>query len=558
VGLSIKLKIILITFFIVIATSFVIAISMERFYTSLGEPNSEKVRQDTFMVIGVTFFLMILITIFFSYKLFGPVDELIIGTQLVSQGRLDHKIRKKSNDEIGRLVDSFNKMVRNLKTSQEQKSKLSSLANVEKQKAELIIDSMAVGVIVTDSEHKVVLFNSSAEDVFEMKEKDVIGKHIVNLLKQFKIEKLFEDYPEIKDIILPIRTTEIKIHEINLAKSEKIILKASIAPLKNESNIVIGTIAVFEDITKIKELDEMKTEFVSTVSHELRTPLTSIKGYAALLEDGKMGKLDEKQQKAVEIINKESDRLTDLINDILDLSKLETGKAKTIFVLSDITNCVKECHILHIAKQKGIIVNKIFSKDLPKILIDKAKIIQVFNNILSNAIKFTKPKGKITIKITNRKDHIVIDIIDSGVGIPKKDIPNLFNKFYQVESHLTRNQGGTGLGLTIVKEIIGLHHGLISVKSAVHKGTTVSIALPKYPISEGELKKCWENKSCKKIKCPAYQINDPRCWLYLGTHCKKNTKEPCFDKIEVCSYCDVYQKSLNKEDDPSGKNDKKE
>ena len=124
---------------------------------------------------------------------------------------------------------------------------------------------------------------------------------------------------------------KIMIYVKDLIKSEKIVLKASIAPLKNESNIVIGTIAVFEDITKIKELDEMKTEFVSTVSHELRTPLTSIKGYAALLEDGKMGVLDEKQQKAVEIINKESDRLTDLINDILDLSKLETGKAKSVF-----------------------------------------------------------------------------------------------------------------------------------------------------------------------------------------------------------------------------------
>ncbi|MBT3407223.1 PAS domain-containing protein [Candidatus Woesearchaeota archaeon] len=548
-GLSIKLKIILITFFIVIATSFVIAISMEKFYTNLNSPNLEKIRQDTFFVIGTTFFVMILITIFFSYKLFGPVDELIIGTQLVSQGRLDHKIKKKSNDEIGRLVDSFNKMVKNLKTSQEQKSKLSNLANVEKQKAELIIDSMAVGVIVTDSEHKIVLFNSSAEDVFEMKEKDVVGKHIVNLLKQFKIEKIFQDYHDIKDLILPLRTTNIKIHEVNLIKSEKIVLKASIAPLKNESNIVIGTIAVFEDITKIKELDEMKTEFVSTVSHELRTPLTSIKGYAALLEDGKMGVLDEKQQKAVEIINKESDRLTDLINDILDLSKLETGKAKSVFVLNDIVEAVNECHILQIAKQKGIFVNKIVTKNIPKILFDKPKIIQVFNNILSNAIKFTKAKGKITIKISNKIDHIVIDITDTGVGIPKKDIPKLFNKFYQVESHLTRNQGGTGLGLTIVKEIIGLHHGLISVKSILHKGTTVSFALPKHPISEDELKKCWENKNCKKIKCPAYQINDKRCWLYLGTQCKKNSKEPCFDKIEICSYCKIYQNSLNKEEE---------
>jgi len=281
--------------------------------------------------------------------------------------------------------------------------------------------------------------------------------------------------------------------------------------------------------------------------------LTSIKGYAALLEDGRLGELTEQQKKGVSIINSESDRLTNLVNDILDLSKLESGKASTTFIYVDLIDCIKECPILNVAKSKGITVNKLIPKNLPKLLIDKAKVIQVFNNILSNAIKFTKTGGKITIKATEQKEHVRIDITDTGVGIPKKDIPNLFNKFYQVESHLTRNQGGTGLGLPIVKEIIGLHHGLLAVKSRIRKGTTVSFALPKHPLSEEELDKCWEKRGCKKLKCPAYQSGDKRCWLYIGSHCKKGTNEPCLDKIEICTYCNIYKKGLkNEEDSDSG------
>jgi len=550
-GLSIKIKIILITIFLVLLSSIIIGYTIDRLnkhQNSSDYIENEILREQTLAIIIATILIVFGFTIFFALHVIGPVDELIIGTQLVAQGRLDHKIRKKSNDEIGRLVDSFNKMIGKLKTSYDESLKYSNIASVEKQKAELIIDSMADGVIVTDRSHNLLLLNPAAEKLFDSSETKLIGKHIVNLLKQFKLEALFEDFPEIKDKMLPVRKTDTKIREIRPKPSDKV-LKASIAPLINESNMIIGTVVVFEDITKIKELDEMKTEFVSTVSHELRTPLTSIKGYAALMADNKMGPLNEQQKKSIDIINKESDRLADLINDILDLSKLETGKAKTVFILAEIKECIDECLLFNVAKNKGITVNKIIPKKLPKILIDKPKIIQVFNNLISNAIKFTKPGGKITVKVTNKPDHLQVDITDTGVGIPKRDIPNLFNKFFQVESHLTRNQGGTGLGLTIVKEIIGLHHGLLSVKSTFHKGTTVSFALPKHPITEEELKKCWEDRDCKKIKCPAYQTGDKRCWLYIGTQCKKSSNEPCLDKIELCRHCDIYKDHLRYESD---------
>ncbi len=549
-GLSIKIKIILFTIVLVLVASGMVGYSIGRLNRNPAkDPAYSSAWKESLAMMSATFLLAFGAVVLFSLHVIGPVDELIIGTQLVSQGRLDHKIRKKSNDEIGRLVDSFNSMTANLKRSMDERTRFSDIASVEKHKAELIIDSMADSVIVTDSQHNIVLFNPAAERLFDRDETKLLGKHIVNLLKHHKMEMLFEDFPEIKDKMLPVRKAETKITELRPTRPAGKVLKANIAPLINESNMIIGTVVVIEDITKLKELDEMKSDFVSTVSHELRTPLTSIKGYAALMADLKMGPLNEQQKKSVDIINKESDRLADLINDILDLSKLETGKAKTVFTLTDIRDCVDECIMIGVARNKGISVSRLIPDSMPKVLMDKAKIVQVFNNLMSNAVKFTKPGGKITIKGTNRAGYIQVDITDTGIGIPKREISNLFNRFYQVESHLTRNQGGTGLGLAIVKEIIGLHYGLLSVRSRVHKGTTVSFALPKHPLTEQELKKCWEERNCRKVKCPAYQAADRRCWLYMGTHCKKSTNEPCLDKIEICRHCDLYRHHMEGNDE---------
>lgn len=541
-GLGIKLKIVLVSSILIIMSTALVGLSVKELSGTGQEPLIPVV------YVGI-FILALAAVIIFAFRLMGPVDELIIGTQLVAQGRLDHRIKKRSGDEIGRLVDSFNNMTSRLKKSREKSDQFCNLANVEKRKAELILDSMADGVIVTDEHHDVLLFNPAAEHLFDTSTPAVHGNHIMNFLKKYKMEDLFIDMPEIKDKMLPERDTTTKVREFKLEKLGEKVLKASIAPLKNQSNVVIGSVIVFEDITKLREVDQMKTEFVSTVSHELRTPLTSIKGYAALMADGRLGELSEQQQKSIDIINQESDRLTDLINDILDLSKMEAGRAPAKYEMADIHDIIKAATVINVAKAKGIEVRKIVPDDVPQVMMDKAKIVQVLNNLISNAVKFTKKGGKITIKVLKKPEHLQVDIIDTGIGIPKKDIPKLFNKFYQVESHLTRNQGGTGLGLPIVKEIIGLHHGLICVQSKLHKGTTVSFAIPKIQPTDPPLEKCWEKRGCKKVKCPAYQSRDKRCWLCIGTYCKKNSNEACIDKIGLCSYCDIYKKAISGEND---------
>ncbi len=433
--------------------------------------------KDFIIVYSLALLISLIIIIAFSYTILEPVDKLIIGTQLVGQGKLDYQIKKYSTDEIGRLVEAFNDMIRKLRTSIEKETKSTEKAILEKTKAELIIDSMADGVIVTNKNHEVVLFNRAAEKIFEVPASKIIGKNILHMTKS-GIASIFYDLFEDEGLFLN-KKNRVIVKEFE-SKEPKKTLKATVGPLRHDSSQWDGgSVIVIEDITKMREIENMKTEFVSIVSHELRTPLTSMLGYAELMQQGKLGILSEQQQKASEIIVSETRRLTSLVNDILDLSKLEAGKATLNLEETNLEECIEQSPALHMIKEKGIELKKITPETLPKVMVDKNKITQVLTNLLSNATKFTQKEGKITIRVVERKDSILISISDTGIGIPKKHIPHLFDKFYQVETHLRRQQGGTGLGLPIVKEIVSAHGGLVTVDSKPKKGTTISFTLSK-------------------------------------------------------------------------------
>jgi PAS domain S-box-containing protein len=505
---------------------------------------SDNLKREAFAVISVTFFITAVISYFYAKSITAPIDKLIIGTQLVSRGQLDYKIKKRSNDEVGRLIDNFNRMIDNLAAEKEERTKYSSIAKQEKTKAELIIDSMAEGVIVTNKDMNVLIFNPSAEELFNVSKKKVLRKNIIHFLQRFRIEALFYDIPKEEDELVPKKRRFLeKSREVTIeVENTKKVIKAMISPVQDERKRITGAVIVLEDITKLKEIENLKTEFISTVSHELRTPLTCIKGYSLLLKDRKLGKMAEKQEKAIKVIHKESERLSTLVNDLLDLSKLEAGRMKIKKEEEDLERCILDSPALRMAKKKDIDVKLLIPKNLPKIKIDRVKITQVITNLVSNAVKFSKPKGKITIKISNTQDFIRVDVEDTGIGIAKKNIPKLFNKFYQVDTHLTRTQSGTGLGLAIVKEIIALHGGIISVESKPKTGTKFSFLLPKFDVDEESLAPCYELKNCSKTKCIQYNSKDPRCWTNPGTLSRKNSKKPCYDKINICPYCEVYKK----------------
>jgi PAS domain S-box-containing protein len=565
-GTSIKVKIIVFVTIIVLlisaATALFILSSFEK--TASGLMGSEQLKSETILFFAGVIVFCMTCSVIFAVTLIKPVDELIIATQLIAEGQYDKEIESRRDDEVGRLVLAFNDMAKKISRTKKESTKFSEIALIEKQKTSLIIDAMADGVIVTDESHRIIMFNPAAEKLFDMGKNKMQGRHIAHLLRRFKMDRLFLCFPEIdRENLLPIKRTWVDSVEISLEKPKKRVIRATVAPIKNERHIITGTVTVIEDITKLKELEEIKNNFVSTVSHELRTPLTNIIGYTSLLLNERFDKLNPQQKKALEVISSESNILHELINDILDLSKLEAGKAKMRFEKLNIKELIEKCNALKLPQKKNISLKLILAERLHYITGDRAKLTQVFTNLISNATKFTNEGGMITIRAFNKKEHVQVDIADTGIGIKNQHIPLIFNRFYQVQSHLTRTQAGTGLGLSIVKEIVGLHHGLISVKSRIGKGTTISIAIPIEQPKEGNMDQvpyCWESKRCRKIKCQAYQSDDKRCWLHMGTYCRKNSNEPVSDKIEVCSYCSIYRKAIaaKKEDLEKKKQEKYE
>jgi signal transduction histidine kinase len=226
-----------------------------------------------------------------------------------------------------------------------------------------------------------------------------------------------------------------------------------------------------------KRLSKMKDEFVSVVSHELKTPLTSMKLYISLLKDGKFGQTSNEQIKALEVMDEESNRLNFLIDDILNLSRLESGKARLRLENINLYELVQQNNMHYrVAEDKGLKVITLVPKKF-YVNVDPDKFKQVFINLLSNAIKYTN-KGSITIIAKKSEKYWELNIKDTGMGIEKKYIPKLFDKFYQVEDYMTRTQSGSGLGLAIVKKIVELHKGKIKVESKMGKGSTFTVIIP--------------------------------------------------------------------------------
>jgi len=232
---------------------------------------------------------------------------------------------------------------------------------------------------------------------------------------------------------------------------------------------------------ELKKLDQLKSEFVSAISHELRTPLAAIKESVMLILDGTAGKPSPAQSRFLEIARRNIDRLTDLINDLLDISKIDTGKLQLKKSKCDINVLINKTleQLKSLVSDNKLILNQVLAKDLPKVECDQGRIIQVITNLVGNAIKFTPSGGKIRI-ISKKRDtkFIEISVTDTGIGIDKKDISKLFTRFRQLDSSLTRKVGGTGLGLAICREIIQMHGGKIWAKSEVGKGSVFVFTLP--------------------------------------------------------------------------------
>jgi two-component system phosphate regulon sensor histidine kinase PhoR len=303
---------------------------------------------------------------------------------------------------------------------------------------------------------------------------------------------LIDSLPEGKRPIEVLRNNEIQDMTDNIIKErhriakeenlvgpagEKIILINGAPVIKDGT--MEGVIMVFHDITELRRLEQIRQGFVANVSHELRTPLSNIKGYAETLLGGAIR--DEANSKEfIDIIYRESERLSKIIDDLLDISRMESGKVKMVFLPVEAGPAIKKAMdvLKNSAAGKSINIELSIPVNLPRMLADEGRFTQVLLNLLDNAIKYTPERGNISIVASKKDNFLQIEVADTGAGIPEKDIPRIFERFYRVDKARSRELGGTGLGLSIVKHIVQSHGGEVWVKSVLGKGSTFSFTVP--------------------------------------------------------------------------------
>ncbi len=376
-----------------------------------------------------------------------------------------------NNPSLQAVVSNFHDITELVKTEDRIMS--------EKSRAEALLNSIGDGILATDQEGKIILVNKVVEDLLGWKEKDLMGKRSFDILlieDEKKNVLLEKDRP----LTIAIKTGK-KItatHYLVRKNGTKFPARVTATPIMLNGKIV-GAIKVFHDITQEREVDEMKTEFISLASHELRTPLSAIKGFISMINNGDYGKPGEKLDRPLKLVAQSTERLINIVNEMLNVSRIEANRVQLAMGKLYIDEIINEvlANLKPLFSQKGI---KLVIEKLEHVNInsDKEKIIEILNNLIGNAIKFTD-KGKITITTKVQKDHLIILVNDTGSGIEKRDQAKLFSKFEQLKSKRAGNVAGTGLGLYISREFARKLGGDIWVdRSELGMGSTFALSLP--------------------------------------------------------------------------------
>ncbi len=345
---------------------------------------------------------------------------------------------------------------------------------VEKKQTESVMRSIADGVVVVDNKGKVVFMNPAAEKLLAVEKEKKLGRGLTEDLRDEQLISLVkgdEGGDAERDVELNSKLEQ-----------TKRVLRASNAVIQDESGKTVGMVAVLSDVTKQRELDRMKSDFVSKVTHELRTPIVAIKHSLAVVQDGSARELSDPQKNFLSIAARNLERLSHLINDLLDLAKLEAKKMELHCSENAIGEVVSAtCDTFQAwAASKSLTIQQSVQPSLPRFSFDSDRITQVLHNLVGNAMKFTSAGGSIILGVRLRADDqaIEVGVKDTGVGIAKEDLAKLFQKFQQVGQKNGSEISGTGLGLAISKEIVELHKGRIWVESEPGQGTTFLFTLP--------------------------------------------------------------------------------
>lgn len=391
----------------------------------------------------------------FSNMITAPIKALTNNSKKLAAGNTISRIPVEAGDEIGELTRSFNYMASQLSATME-------VVTSEKNKLEKIFEHMADGVMAFNRQGILIHVNSVC---YEMVGNEKMGPNF---------EVIFEN------LGLPVEFEKLLVGESYENPDEYVViddkyLKIQFDMYLNAKGEPDGIVVVIQDVTKQQKLDQMRKEFVANVSHELRTPLTTVKIYTETLIDGA---IDDRENAMhfLGVMEKEADRMTALVQDLLELSRIDNKQIQLQFVLLDLKDIIEEvleAQHVHIRKKGHTLSVNYDENDAYFIMGDAFRIRQILHNILSNAIKYTEEEGKMSVSMKKQQGKIEISIKDTGMGIPQEDIERIFERFYRVDKARSRKLGGTGLGLSIAKELMLLHGGDIQIESKVGQGTIV-------------------------------------------------------------------------------------
>lgn len=423
----------------------------------------------TLLISGVLVAAGLVMAFLLANRIIEPLRQLTATTAKMAGGDLEARVSINSRDEVGVLAAEYNRMaerIRQLRSSDTGK------LLVAQQTTEAAIDSLYDPVIVTDAEGRVTKLNPAAEEIFGS-ETESTGKHVGELARDERIagavaEALESQRPVVGEgmsSVLPLAVDG----------SERA-FRLRTTPMRDNGKHLLGAVTILEDITHLREIDQIKSEFIATASHELRTPLTSVQMGVHLLLEGALGELNDSQNEVLQACRQDCDRLDKLMRDLLDLSKIEAGESKpqlaTVSARDLFTTAVKELRPQ--VEAKGLELSVDIPVDLPWLSVDRLQIERVISNLVMNALRHTN-RGEIKISAEQRDSHVAVSVCDTGSGIPNEYLPHIFDKFVQVPGAPT---GGAGLGLTISKSIVEAHGGQISVQSQLGRGTTFTFTLP--------------------------------------------------------------------------------
>jgi NtrC-family two-component system sensor histidine kinase KinB len=424
-------------------------------------------------ILGVVVAVLgLILSLFLSNFLVHPLKEMTQAAGRIAEGDYDVSITVRSRDELGQLAEEIMTMSQKLKSFHE--LNVNRLL-AEKRRGEAIIRSISDGLIMVDADLKIIALNPMAAQMLKISLEEGQGQHCFDVVPS---TELYTHIKRVAETGQPPQFTQAESIFAVQHGDQTEYYQFSITPVKTEQGQMLGVVLLLQDVTKLTELDRLKSDFVMTASHELRTPLTSIAMSIGLLMEGASAKLSDQEQELLQAAEEDVQRLRHLVNNLLDLSKIEAGRVEMEFEPVDGTLLTSRAisTLTNQAEEKGIELTQDLLDELPQIKADPNKITWVLTNLIANALRYTEPGGHVCVSAEHLADFVYFSVTDDGAGIPFEYQSKIFDKFVQVRNDQAAS--GSGLGLAICKEIVKAHGGIIWVESVPDQGSNLTFNIP--------------------------------------------------------------------------------